>query len=125
LTIVLAVVTGAVAIASAVISAKASRRAAQTTQVTRNMDRFADWQQYKRGIYTTFLAAGATALKSDQPETVPAFDIALSQVMVTADEDTRAWLRTLDLPHDLGDRDKLHEIQERLIDDVSIQGPAR
>jgi hypothetical protein len=125
LTIVLAGITAAVAVASAIISSRASRRAARTAQVTRTMDRFADWQQHKRGIYASFLAAGATAINSNGRDATQAFDIALSQVMLTADPKTRGWLRTLDLPADLGDDVKLQQIQERLVDDVAIQGPAR
>jgi Tfp pilus assembly protein PilE len=125
LTIVVAGVTAAVAVASAVISARASRRAARTAQVTANMNRFAEWQQHKRTVYTAFLGAGATAANSNSSEDARAFEIALSQVMVTADHETRKWLRTLDLPRILGQRDQREEIQERLVQDVGVQGPAR
>ena len=84
-----------------------------------------EWQQHKRTTYAAFLGAGSVAANSDSAEDARAFQAALSQVMVTAHETTRSWLRTLDLPTDLGQRDKLVEIEERLVDDVGIHGPAR
>jgi hypothetical protein len=121
LTIVLTVLAGAVAVVSAAISARASRKAARTAQVTANMERFAAWQLHKREVYSTFLSAGIAA---DGPGD-RVFEAARSAVMLTADVETRKYLRDYELPGALADPKTRAAIEERLVADVRIQGPAK
>jgi len=121
LTIVLTVVAGAVAVVAAAISARASRKAARTAQATANMERFAAWQLHKREVYATFLSAGIAAEGPDNR----AFEAARSAVMLTADVETRRYLREHELPGALSDPKSRAAIEELLVEDVRIQGPAK
>jgi hypothetical protein len=117
LTGLIAVITAAVAVTSAVISARASSRAARTAQVTANMERFAEWQLHKREVYARFLSAAAP------PEDMT-FHQAMAAVMLTANSDTREYLRSLDLPAALADAAERADIEEHLVADVRKTGQA-